>query len=247
MSVFATVSHVWPVLVFAPGEATNRRDLAAHAFSTRDPLTDYRFTFLHFQAVMPSDPMPHPSAGLHHPAPHGAVSLNRGMNSVSPPPPGGAVAPNSPNAATPPHHGMPSLHGPNATPPKAGPINKLRGNTPGQGTPKDTIPLAKTPRKQRSSRFHVTEKIDIKPLPALMEVPQQDRHELFLQKLRQASVVFDFNDVSTELQGKNIKAQALSEMLEFVTTQRGVITEDIYPEVVKMVRLKSLIRLSFTR
>ena len=80
-----------------------------------------------------------------------------------------------------------------------------------------------------------------------MEVPQQDRHELFLQKLRQASVVFDFNDVSTELQGKNIKAQALSEMLEFVTTQRGVITEDIYPEVVKMVRLKSLIRLSFTR
>lgn len=155
------------------------------------------------------------------------------MNSVSPPPAGAAVAASALDGT--PHHGMPSLHGPNATPPKAGPINKLRGNTPGQGTPKDTIPIAKTPRKQRSSRFHVTEKIDIHPLPALMEVPHGERHELFLQKLKQASVVFDFNDVSTELQGKDIKAQALSEMLEYVTTQRGVINEDIYPEVVKMV------------
>jgi serine/threonine-protein phosphatase 2A regulatory subunit B' len=133
------------------------------------------------------------------------------------------------------------LHGPNATPPKAGPISKLRGaNVAGptmtQGTPKDTIPIAKTPRKQRSSRFHVAEKVDIKPLPSLLEAQPQERHDLFVKKLRQAAVVFDFNDVSTDLQGKNVKSQALSEMLDFITTQRGVITEDIYPEVVKMVR-----------
>lgn len=42
------------------------------------------------------------------------------------------------------------------TPPKAGPLNRLRG------TPKDTIPIVgKTPRKQRSSRFYVSEKVDI--------------------------------------------------------------------------------------
>lgn len=47
------------------------------------------------------------------------------------------------------------------TPPKAGPLNRLRG------TPKDTIPIVgKTPRKQRSSRFYVTEKVDIEKLPA---------------------------------------------------------------------------------
>ena len=46
------------------------------------------------------------------------------------------------------------------TPPRAGPLNRLRG------TPKDTIPIAgKTPRKQRSSRFYVTEKVDIEKLP----------------------------------------------------------------------------------
>lgn len=46
------------------------------------------------------------------------------------------------------------------TPPKAGPLNRLRG------TPKDTIPIVgKTPRKQRSSRFYVSEKVDIEKLP----------------------------------------------------------------------------------
>ena len=42
-------------------------------------------------------------------------------------------------------------------------MNRLRG------TPKDTIPIVgKTPRKQRSSRFYVTEKVDIEKLPNFM-------------------------------------------------------------------------------
>jgi serine/threonine-protein phosphatase 2A regulatory subunit B' len=47
--------------------------------------------------------------------------------------------------------------------------------------------------------------------------------------------VFDFNDASSELKGKQVKAQTLHEMLEYITQQRGVITESIYPEVVGMV------------
>jgi serine/threonine-protein phosphatase 2A regulatory subunit B' len=62
-----------------------------------------------------------------------------------------------------------------------------------------------------------------------------DRSELFVRKLHQCAVVFDFNDASAELKGKQIKAAALHEMLEYVTTQRGVITDNIYPEVVNMV------------
>jgi hypothetical protein len=49
--------------------------------------------------------------------------------------------------------------------------------------------------------------------------------------------VFDFNDASTELQGKQVKAQTLHEMLDYITTQRGTITEAVYPEVVNMVSL----------
>lgn len=116
------------------------------------------------------------------------------------------------------------------TPPKAGnPLNRLRG-------PKDTIPIVgKTPRKQRSSRFHVTERVDILKLAGFNEVRPEDRNDLFIQKLQQCRVVFDFNDASLELRGKQVKAQTLHEMLEYITQQRGVITESIYPEVVGMV------------
>jgi serine/threonine-protein phosphatase 2A regulatory subunit B' len=117
------------------------------------------------------------------------------------------------------------------TPPKANnPLNRLRG-------PKDTIPIVgKTPRKQRSSRFYVTERVDIEKLPNFNEVRPEERNDLFVRKLQQCRVVFDFNDASAELRGKQVKAQTLHEMLEYITQQRGVITENIYPEVVGMVR-----------
>jgi serine/threonine-protein phosphatase 2A regulatory subunit B' len=120
------------------------------------------------------------------------------------------------------------------TPPKANnPLNRLRG-------PKDTIPIVgKTPRKQRSSRFYVTERVDIEKLPNFNEVRPEERNDLFIQKLQQCRVVFDFNDASSELRGKQIKAQTLHEMLEYITQQRNVITESIYPEVVGMVRLQA--------
>ncbi|BEI82081.1 hypothetical protein CcaverHIS002_0212410 [Cutaneotrichosporon cavernicola] len=114
------------------------------------------------------------------------------------------------------------------TPPKANPLNRLRG-------PKDTIPIVgKTPRKQRSSRFYVTERVDIEKLPNFNEVRPEERNDLFVRKLQQCRVVFDFNDASSELRGKQVKAQTLHEMLEYITQQRGVITENIYPEVVGM-------------
>ncbi|ETW85798.1 hypothetical protein HETIRDRAFT_379932 [Heterobasidion irregulare TC 32-1] len=119
--------------------------------------------------------------------------------------------------------------GGSATPPRASTLNRLRSG------PKDTIPIVgKPPRKQRSSRFVVTEKVEIERLPPFMETPPNERPQLFLKKLHQCHVLFDFNDASSELRGKQIKAQTLHEMLEYITTQRGVITESVYPEVVKM-------------
>lgn len=117
-----------------------------------------------------------------------------------------------------------------ATPPRTAVANRLRTQT-----PKDTINvIGKPPRKQRSSRFHVTERVEIEKLPAFVEVGPNERPELFVRKLRQCSTLFDFNDASAELKGKQIKAATLHEMLEYITTQRGVISELIYPEVVNM-------------
>ncbi|KAG0186487.1 hypothetical protein DFQ28_007717 [Apophysomyces sp. BC1034] len=47
-------------------------------------------------------------------------------------------------------------------------------------------------------------------------------------------VLFDFNDASSDLKGKEIKRQALQEMLEYVATTRGTITDPIYPDVIRM-------------
>ncbi|KAF9208985.1 Serine/threonine-protein phosphatase 2A 56 kDa regulatory subunit delta isoform, partial [Haplosporangium sp. Z 27] len=112
--------------------------------------------------------------------------------------------------------------------PKSGPINRMKN------APKDAIPISKTPRRQRSSRFHVTERVTLERLQALDEVAHIDRQELFLKKIGQCSVVFDFNDASSELKGKEIKRQTLTEILDYITNNRGVITEPVYPEVVTM-------------
>ncbi len=69
----------------------------------------------------------------------------------------------------------------------------------------------------------------------LSEVSPDKRQELFLKKLNQCSVIFDFNDASADLKGKEIKRSTLAELLEYITTNRGVITDPIYPEVVSMV------------
>jgi serine/threonine-protein phosphatase 2A regulatory subunit B' len=133
-------------------------------------------------------------------------------------------------------------------PPRNSTLSRLRSG------PKDTIPV-KPPRKQRSSRFVITEKVEIEKLPPFMgpsrvcvvernflgadplgaETAPSERPQLFVKKLHQCAVLFDFNDTNSELKGKQIKTQTLHEMLEYITTQRNVITENIYPEVVKMV------------
>lgn len=63
-----------------------------------------------------------------------------------------------------------------------------------------------------------------------------------MQKIRQCSVVFDFAaDPLSDLKYKEVKRAALNEMVEYVTNNKGVITEAIYPEAVNMVRFFDLL------
>ena len=64
-----------------------------------------------------------------------------------------------------------------------------------------------------------------------------EKEELFVQKIQQCCVLFDFvADPLSDLKWKEVKRAALLEMVEYVTSQRNVITEPIYPEAVNMVR-----------
>ncbi|XP_061619993.1 serine/threonine-protein phosphatase 2A 56 kDa regulatory subunit beta isoform isoform X2 [Phyllopteryx taeniolatus] len=62
-----------------------------------------------------------------------------------------------------------------------------------------------------------------------------DFHELFCKKLQQCCVTFDFLDCVADLNGKEIKRAALNELVENVATSKGVLTEQLYPEAVKMI------------
>lgn len=60
---------------------------------------------------------------------------------------------------------------------------------------------------------------------------------MFIRKLRQCCVTFDFMDPVTDLKGKEIKRSTLNELVEYITAGRGVLTEPVYPEIIKMVNI----------
>ncbi|XP_060571323.1 serine/threonine-protein phosphatase 2A 56 kDa regulatory subunit gamma isoform-like isoform X2 [Ruditapes philippinarum] len=105
-------------------------------------------------------------------------------------------------------------------------INKMKFTGP---------PHVKKDKRQNSSRFNITKNREIVKLPLLKDATPAEREELFIQKLRQCCVLFDFmQDPLSDLKWKEVKRAALNEMVEFVTQNRGVITDAIYPEAIHM-------------
>uniref|UniRef100_A0A8D3DUL6 Serine/threonine protein phosphatase 2A regulatory subunit n=1 Tax=Scophthalmus maximus TaxID=52904 RepID=A0A8D3DUL6_SCOMX len=94
---------------------------------------------------------------------------------------------------------------------------------------------AKKEKRFSTSSFPLTTNRELQKLPALADVAPAEQEKLFIQKLRQCCVLFDFlSDPLSDLKWKEVKRAALSEMVEYITHNRNVITEPIYPEVVHM-------------
>jgi len=90
-------------------------------------------------------------------------------------------------------------------------------------------------RRLSSSRFNVSSNRELTKLSLLKDVPQTAREELFIQKIMQCQVLFDFvADPLSDLKWKEVKRAALQEMVDYVTANRGVLTEAVYPEIVRM-------------
>ena len=107
-------------------------------------------------------------------------------------------------------------------------INKLKFTGPG------TSHLKKE-RRQSSTRFNVSTNRELTKLALLKDTPQDGREELFIQKIKQCQVLFDFiADPLSDLKWKEVKRAALHEMVEYVTNNRGVLTEAVYPEARKV-------------
>ncbi|XP_044022239.1 serine/threonine-protein phosphatase 2A 56 kDa regulatory subunit gamma isoform isoform X2 [Siniperca chuatsi] len=93
----------------------------------------------------------------------------------------------------------------------------------------------KREKRFSTSSFPLSANRELQKLPALTDVAPAEQEKLFIQKLRQCCVLFDFlSDPLSDLKWKEVKRAALSEMVEYITHNRNVITEPIYPEVVHM-------------
>ncbi|XP_041038856.1 serine/threonine-protein phosphatase 2A 56 kDa regulatory subunit alpha isoform isoform X3 [Cetorhinus maximus] len=69
----------------------------------------------------------------------------------------------------------------------------------------------------------------------LADAPNAEQHDLFCQKLQQCCVIFDFMDSVSDLKSKEVKRATLNELVDFLTSNRGVLLEQAYPEIVKMI------------
>lgn len=67
------------------------------------------------------------------------------------------------------------------------------------------------------------------------DVPAGEQEELFIRKLRQCCLGFDFLDPVADLKGKEIKRASLTELVDYITAGRGVLTEPVYPEIIRTV------------
>lgn len=157
-----------------------------------------------------------------------------------PPPAGGSPPPNGPKKEA--IDGLPpNPHSPSALASQPQVVPRMHvtpassySNVAGR-IPVGSPSIRRDNRNQGSSHFNVSAKRDLQKLPLLKDAPPNGREELFIQKLRQCCVIFDFNmDPLSDLKDKEVKRAALNELMEYITTQRGVITDSIYPEAIQL-------------
>ncbi|MGH0142607.1 UNVERIFIED_CONTAM: hypothetical protein FKN15_050077 [Acipenser sinensis] len=69
----------------------------------------------------------------------------------------------------------------------------------------------------------------------VQDAPRTEQQELFCQKLQQCCMLFDFMEPVADLKSKEIKRATLNELVDFVSTNRGVLVEAAYPEIAAMI------------
>lgn len=95
--------------------------------------------------------------------------------------------------------------------------------------------LIKKEKRLSSSRFNITKNRELEMLPLLKDAGVNDKEDLFIQKLRQCCVLFDFAcDPLSDLKWKEVKRAALLEMVDYLSQQKGGVTDAIFPEAVNM-------------
>jgi len=113
--------------------------------------------------------------------------------------------------------------------------NSSLNTNPNPFTQRQTIRSKKIKRQQGSSRFITAANKELEPLPAIKDAPATEQQELFIKKLKQCCIVFDFMDPVIDLKSKEIKRACLNEIVDYISVTKSCLTEPVYPEIIAMV------------
>jgi hypothetical protein len=102
-------------------------------------------------------------------------------------------------------------------------------------TQRQIIKSKKLKRQQGSSRYLNSGTRELEPLPSIKDAPVQEQQELFIKKLKQCCVVFDFMDPVADLKSKEIKRACLNEIVDYISVTKSCLSEPVYPEIIQMV------------
>lgn len=106
------------------------------------------------------------------------------------------------------------------------------------------IDLIVSPKRHSSSRFEPSSSDrhqEIVKLPNFDEVLPEEQISLFIQKISQCNILFDFSDPTYDIRGKEIKRVTLQELIQFILSNRFTYTDEMYKHVITMFR-KNLFR-----
>ncbi|XP_039248669.1 serine/threonine-protein phosphatase 2A 56 kDa regulatory subunit epsilon isoform-like [Styela clava] len=79
--------------------------------------------------------------------------------------------------------------------------------------------------------------VEMSPLPSIKDAGAEDQKELLMKKLEQCCVMFDFSDVISDIQAKDVKRATLNELIDFVSLSTGALTPDVYPKTIDVISL----------
>ncbi|GEQ66620.1 hypothetical protein JCM33374_g283 [Metschnikowia sp. JCM 33374] len=99
------------------------------------------------------------------------------------------------------------------------------------------IDMISAPKRHSSSRFEPTTSElnqEIVKLPNFDEVAPEEQISLFNQKVDQCNIIFDFNDPTQDIRGKEIKRITLQELIQFIVSNRFNYTDEMYCHVISM-------------
>jgi serine/threonine-protein phosphatase 2A regulatory subunit B' len=95
------------------------------------------------------------------------------------------------------------------------------------------------PQKKRLQESSLLGQNNLQPeleaLPLLKETSADQQEKLFVAKLKQCCLIFNFSDCVNDVKSKEIKRACLSEIVDYITAGSRFSTEDIYPDVITMV------------